>query len=59
MKSRITVEYIDKMKDMLEDESYDFAKGTVQGILNNVLQYNNITNRQIEAIDNIRNAVEN
>ena len=59
MKSRITVEYIDKMKDMLEDESYDFAKETVQGILNNVLQYNNITNRQIEAIDNIRNAVEN
>lgn len=44
--------------DMLSDERYDFAEDTIEGIRDYILENKFVTKKQKDAIENIRNAVE-
>lgn len=50
-------EAIEEIDDMLEDERYSFAHGTLEGIRDSIEEYQNVTYRQSDAIQNIRNSI--
>lgn len=50
-------EYIDIIEDMLGDYSYRFAEQTLIGIYDFIEKNNYITDKQIEAIDNIKKSI--
>ena len=51
-------EKLEELNDLCADPDYEWANDTLSGIAENVEARGHITDRQIDAIDNIRNAVE-
>jgi len=49
-------DYVEKMEEMKEDSDFDFAKETITGISGWVSDNGHITDRQINAINNIYNS---
>jgi len=49
-------DYVEKMKEMKKDSDFDFAKETITGISGWVSDNEHITDRQINAINNIYNS---
>lgn len=52
------IEYMDLIDEMLFNPDYEFADITLQGIKSNMVKTGKITKRQIEAVDNIKESVE-
>jgi len=51
-------EYLEGMDNMMEDPDYEFALETIEGIHNWVENKSHITDKQKEAVDNIKESVE-
>ena len=49
-------DYVDKIEEMLDDSQYDFASDTLSGILEWVQENEKITEKQMQAVDNIENS---
>lgn len=49
--------YLDDIEEMLGDEDYEFAEDTLQGIYEWVEENEHITEKQKDAIDNIRGSI--
>ena len=51
-------DYQEEIEEMLNDDAYAFAQDTLTGILEWVIEKQHITDKQIEAVENIRRSVE-
>ena len=51
-------EALDEIDEMLDDERYSFAVDTLEGIKEWVAKAEHVTDKQKEAVDNIRGSVE-
>lgn len=49
---------LDRVNDMLDDERYNFANETLDSIYSWVDKNDHVTEKQIEAVENIRASVE-
>ncbi len=51
------IEYRDKIEEMVESGRYDFALDTLEGIYDWVFEHDDITEAQMQAVDNIEASV--
>jgi len=51
--------YLEVIEDMMNDyqNRYDFAEETLVGIYDHIIENNSITDKQIQAVDNIRKSI--
>lgn len=51
-------ETLELLTELLNDRAYEWANDTLSGIEETILVRSHVTERQLEAIENIKNAVE-
>ena len=52
-------DFLELIDECLDDDDFLFAEDTLKGIKDTVSRTQTVTERQLQAVNNIRNAVEN
>lgn len=53
-KSELCKEWMDAIEEMLSSDNYRYATNTLEDIYEHIEKYNSVSERQIQAIKNIR-----